>query len=79
MTSSKVFKSVKEALADISDNSTIMFGGFGLSGLPENSIFELSEKGTKNITAIAADGGLILIIIFIFITNVSYFINNFYN
>lgn len=63
----KVFKSVSEALEDISDNSTIMFGGFGLSGLPENSIFELVEKGTKNITAIAADGGLFIRIILIII------------
>lgn len=34
-----------------------MFGGFGLSGLPENSIQELVDKKIQNITAISADGG----------------------
>ena len=36
----KVYKNAKEAIFDIEDNATLMLGGFGLCGIPENSIAE---------------------------------------
>ncbi|MCX8079780.1 MAG: CoA transferase subunit A [Bacteroidia bacterium] len=54
----KVFKDAAEALHDIKDNVTIMFGGFGLCGIPENCIAELVRKGTKGITAISNNAGV---------------------
>ena len=45
---SKAFNSVDDALSGLKDNMTIMFGGFGLSGIPENSIAAIRKKGTKN-------------------------------
>ena len=54
---SKVFESAKEALHDVSDGAQIMFGGFGLCGIPENMIAELAEKGTKNISVISNNCG----------------------
>jgi 3-oxoacid CoA-transferase subunit A len=49
----KKVNSVKEALQGIEDDMTIMLGGFGLCGIPENSIAELVKKGTKNLTCIS--------------------------
>ncbi len=40
---SKVVKNAEEAIAGIKDNMTVMFGGFGLCGIPENTILELSK------------------------------------
>lgn len=54
----KVFPSAALALHDISDGSTLMFGGFGLTGVPENAIHTLLDKGTKNITCISNEAGL---------------------
>lgn len=54
---SKVFDSVADALADVKDGSQIMFGGFGLCGIPENMIDELARKGTKDITVISNNCG----------------------
>ncbi len=54
----KVFKNAKEAIADIQDNATIMLGGFGLSGIPENCIDGLVEKGIKNLTCISNNAGV---------------------
>lgn len=53
----KVYGSCAEALADIPDGSTIMFGGWGPAGNPENLIRAFYEQGTKDITAIANDPG----------------------
>jgi len=50
--------SVQEALQGIEDNMTIMLGGFGLCGIPENSIAELVAKGTKNLTCISNNAGV---------------------
>ncbi len=44
----KKVQNVEEALRDIKDGMTIMLGGFGLCGIPENSIAELVKKGTTN-------------------------------
>ena len=57
MSQSKVYQSAKEALADVADGARIMFGGFGLCGIPENMIDELSAKGTKKITVISNNCG----------------------
>lgn len=54
----KKVQSVEEALRDVQDNMTMMFGGFGLSGLPENSIAELVRKGTKGLTCISNNAGV---------------------
>jgi 3-oxoacid CoA-transferase subunit A len=54
----KKVNSVKEALAGIEDNMTIMLGGFGLCGIPENSIAELVSKKTKNLTCISNNAGV---------------------
>ena len=54
----KKVNSVQEALNGIEDNMTIMLGGFGLCGIPENSIAELVKKGTKNLTCISNNAGV---------------------
>jgi len=48
----------QEALADVQDNQTIMVGGFGLSGIPENSIAELVRKNIKGLTCISNNAGV---------------------
>ncbi len=53
----KVLSSPEEAIADITDGSTIMFGGFGVSGIPFTLIRALRQKGTRNITAIINSAG----------------------
>jgi len=54
----KVVSSISEALEGIEDNSTIMIGGFGLCGIPENLILGLREKGVKNLTCISNNAGV---------------------
>jgi 3-oxoacid CoA-transferase subunit A len=54
----KKLSSVTEALNGIEDDMTIMLGGFGLCGIPENSIAELVKKGTKNLTCISNNAGV---------------------
>jgi 3-oxoacid CoA-transferase subunit A len=54
----KVYKTASEALHDISDGSTLMLGGFGLCGIPENSINALVEKGVSNLTCISNNAGV---------------------
>lgn len=54
----KVVNNVREALTGIEDGMTIMLGGFGLCGIPENSIKELVNKGTKNLTCISNNAGV---------------------
>lgn len=54
----KVVKNVNEALVGIEDGMTLMLGGFGLCGIPENSIGELVKKGTKNLTCISNNAGV---------------------
>ena len=49
---------VQEALQGIEDGMTIMLGGFGLCGIPENSIAELVKKETKNLTCISNNAGV---------------------
>jgi len=54
----KVLKSAAEAVALIPDGSTIMCGGFGLCGLPENLIKALHARGTRNLTVISNNPGV---------------------
>ncbi len=54
----KVVDTVENAISDITDNSVIMFGGFGLSGIPENSIAALLKANIKNLTCISNNAGV---------------------
>lgn len=54
----KVYKNAAEAISDIPDNSTLMLGGFGLNGIPENSIAALVAKGVKGLTCISNNAGV---------------------
>jgi 3-oxoacid CoA-transferase subunit A len=54
----KVFASATEAIADISSGSTLMLGGFGLNGIPENSIAALVEKKINQLTCISNNAGV---------------------
>ena len=57
--SSKVYNSAKEALEGLTfDGMTVMAGGFGLCGIPENLILALRESGVKDITAISNNAGV---------------------
>jgi 3-oxoacid CoA-transferase len=55
--SGKIFNSTAEALHDLKDGATILFGGFGLCGIPENLISAIRAKGTKDITVVSNDAG----------------------
>src|SRR6187455_1155217 len=54
----KVVKNSEEAIKGIENGMTLMLGGFGLCGIPENSIAELVQKGTKNLTCISNNAGV---------------------
>lgn len=54
----KVVANADEAVKDIHDGATIMLGGFGLCGIPENCIAALVRKGTKNLTCISNNAGV---------------------
>jgi len=55
---SKKVKNVEEALTGLQDGMTIMVGGFGLCGIPENSISQLVALGVKNLTYISNNAGV---------------------
>ena len=50
--------SVEDALEGVQDNMTLMLGGFGLSGIPENSIAELVKRNIKGLTCISNNAGV---------------------
>ncbi len=54
----QVHTSFKEAVKDIHDGATIMVGGFGLCGIPENLILALVETGVKDLTVISNNCGV---------------------
>jgi 3-oxoacid CoA-transferase subunit A len=54
----KVVANADEAIRDISDGATVMVGGFGLCGIPENLIRALVLKGVKNLTTISNNAGV---------------------
>jgi len=54
----KVVKDAREAIKGITDGMTLMVGGFGLSGLPENTIAALASSGVKGLTCISNNAGV---------------------
>jgi 3-oxoacid CoA-transferase subunit A len=54
----KVLRSAEEAVAKIPDGASIMMGGFGLCGIPENLIRALHARGTRNLTIISNNAGV---------------------
>ncbi len=54
----KVFDSIDDAIADIHDGATIMLGGFGLCGIPENLIAALVRKGCRRLHTISNNMGV---------------------
>lgn len=55
---SKKVANVQEALKGVKDNMTFMFGGFGLSGIPENAIAQLVKLGVKGLKCISNNAGV---------------------
>src|ERR1700722_2589370 len=53
----KVVKNAAAAVADIPDGATLLVGGFGLSGNPENCITALATRGVKNLTIVSNNCG----------------------
>lgn len=56
--SSKVFQSADDAVADIRDGSTVCVGGFGLCGIPENLIAAVRRSGVRDLTAVSNNAGV---------------------
>jgi 3-oxoacid CoA-transferase subunit A len=54
----RVVKNAEEAVKDITDNMTLLVGGFGLCGIPENCISALVKKGSKNLTCVSNNAGV---------------------
>jgi 3-oxoacid CoA-transferase subunit A len=54
----KVVKNAYEAIEGIGDNMTVMFGGFGLCGIPENCLKALAETKIKGLTCISNNAGI---------------------
>ncbi len=54
----KEVKNVQEAVAGVKDGMTLMLGGFGLCGIPENAIAELVRLGVKDVTCISNNAGV---------------------
>ena len=54
----KVFATADEALFDIPDGATVMLGGFGLCGIPENSIAALVRRGVRGLHTISNNMGV---------------------
>src|SRR5210317_2070959 len=55
---SKVVAGATEAIAGLEDGMNVMFGGFGLCGIPENSITAIKAAGIKDITCISNNAGV---------------------
>jgi len=54
----KVVHDAREAIRDVQDGASIMVGGFGLCGVPEDLINAMREKGVKNLTIISNNAGV---------------------
>lgn len=54
----KVVQNAEEAVEGIQDGMTVMFGGFGLCGIPEKAIEAIQKKGTKDLTCISNNAGV---------------------
>lgn len=56
--SKKVFSDAKSAISGVKDGMTIVLGGFGLCGIPENCIMALKDSGAKNLTCVSNNAGV---------------------
>lgn len=56
--SSKVYQDAKSAIAGVKDGMTFVVGGFGLCGIPENSIEALRDSGVKGLTCVSNNAGV---------------------
>jgi 3-oxoacid CoA-transferase subunit A len=56
--SPKVYKDAKSALTGVKDHMTILVGGFGLCGIPENLILALRDTGAKGLTCVSNNAGI---------------------
>ena len=54
----KIYSNAETATADIPDGATLLLGGFGLCGIPENLIQNIYDKGTKGLTCISNNAGV---------------------
>jgi 3-oxoacid CoA-transferase subunit A len=54
----RVVKNAEEAIKDITDNMTLLVGGFGLCGIPENCISALVKKNVKGLTCVSNNAGV---------------------
>lgn len=54
----EIYHSFSDAVENINDGATILVGGFGLCGIPENLIKALREKGVKNLTVVSNNCGV---------------------
>jgi len=54
----KTVQNAAEAVKDIQDGATLMMGGFGLSGIPENCITALLRKGVRDLTIVSNNAGV---------------------
>jgi 3-oxoacid CoA-transferase subunit A len=54
----KTVENAEDAVKDIQDGATLMMGGFGLSGIPENCIAALLQKNIQNLTIISNNAGI---------------------
>lgn len=54
----KLYSNAEEATKDIEEGQTLMLGGFGLCGIPENCITALVKKGVTNLTCISNNAGV---------------------
>lgn len=54
----KVFKDADSAVSGVKDGMILCFGGFGLCGIPENSIAALAKTGVKNLTCVSNNAGV---------------------
>lgn len=54
----KVYANADDAVSDIPDGATIMSGGFGLCGIPENLIDALQRRGARDLTVISNNAGI---------------------
>ena len=56
--SKKVYTDARSAIAGVQDGMTLLFGGFGLCGIPENCIAALRDVGVKNLTCVSNNAGV---------------------
>ena len=54
----KIVRDAREAIADVQDGASIMMGGFGLCGIPENLVSALREKAVRNLTIMSNNAGV---------------------